>query len=395
MLYHRLNRCVKENFVKFSLNLPVRDCQELIRFQELQETCLAGVLKFFMKLLYRQIYGEISFYLIAGIISINTLIMVEKLIRVSKVISGIAGPLDMIRIILLIQPQMLIVTIPLAFLIAILLTYGRLNMDNELIAMKAAGISLKRISIPVLRIGVILVVFTLIASTFIAPLGNKRLRREINGLLRDGISKKIEEKTFFDLGEMVIYADKKDGDLLRDVFIYLKKKDGVLTARRGLIKADGSGIVMELYDGLISIVRGDRKTDIYFGRYVLSGILPAQGLTEKPQELLPHQLLREAKKAEQKKALSYLMEFYRRFTFPFFNLVIALIGPGLSLIAGRTGRAGGLATGVLFFVVCYMVSIYFEGLVEAGRLSPFTGSLMPLVFGFISGMIVYIRSEKR
>lgn len=348
-----------------------------------------------MKILYRQVYREIVFYLILGIVAINTLIMVEKLIRVSKVISGSAGPLDMIRIILLIQPQMLIVTIPLSFLIAILLTYGRLNMDNELIAIRAAGISLKRISAPVLRTGAILVIFTIIISIFIAPTGNKRLRKEINGLLKKGISRKIEEKTFFDLGEMVIYADKKDGEMLKDVFIYLKKKDGVLAARRASIKTDGSGIVMELYDGVISIVKKDRKTDIYFGRYTLSGILPGRGLTRKPGELLPHQLLEEARRVDKKRSLSYLMEFYRRFTFPLFNLVIALIGPGLSLLAGRTGRAGGLAIGVLFFVVYYMISIYFEGLIEAERISPFTGSILPIVFGFIAGLIVYIRSGKK
>ncbi|MCX7794417.1 MAG: LptF/LptG family permease [Thermodesulfovibrionales bacterium] len=348
-----------------------------------------------MKLLHRLIYREIFFHLLIGILAINTIIMVEKLIRVSKVLSGIAGPSDMARIILLIQPQMLVITIPVAFLIAILLVFGRMNMDNELIAAASSGISLREISLPVLKTGVLLLVFTLFVSTTLAPLGNRRLRMEINSLLKKGISKKIEEKTFTDLGEMVIYTDKRNGKLLEDVFIYLKNKNGVLTAKRAFIRTEGTNVLMELYDGLISIVRDSKKTDIYFGKYTLSGIFSIRGLSKKPGELMPHQLLEEAGKAEKKKSLSYMSEFYRRFTYPFFNILIALTGPGLSLLAGRTGRFGGLAIGLLFFVVYYMLTVYSEGLVEAGKLSPLGGSLLPVVAGLVTGIVVYMRSLKR
>lgn len=347
-----------------------------------------------MKILHRYLYSEIFFHMVLGILVINTLIMVEKLIRVSKVLSGIAGPLDMARIILLIQPQVLLITIPVAYLIAILLVFGRMNMDNELLALRAGGIGLRSISVPVIKTGLVLLIFTLIVSTFIAPHGNRRLRKEINGLIKKGIPKKIEEKTFADLGEMVIYTDRKDGEILRDVFIYLKKNKGVLTAKRALISTEGSAIVMELVDGFISMVKDNKKTDIYFGRYVISGILSVRGLSKKPGELLLHELLEEAKKGDRRKYLSYMMEFYRRFTYPLFSIVIALIGPGLSLLAGRTGRAGGLAVGVLFLLAFYMFSLYLEGLVEAEKISPLTGSLLPLVTGFILGLIFYVRSRK-
>ncbi len=348
-----------------------------------------------MKIFYRQVYRELVFYLILGVVAINTLIMVEKLIRVSKVISGIAGPLDMIRIILLIQPQMLTITIPVAFLIAILLTYGRMNMDNELIAVSSSGVSLRKVSLPAMKMGIVLMVIALIVGVFIAPYGNKKLRKEVNHLIKTGMSKRIEEGTFTDLGNMVLYAGRKDGDVLKDVFVYIKSKEGVITAKRAFVRTDSQEVIMELQDGLMSIVKKDKKIDIYFGRYKLSGMSTFKGLSKKAGELMPHQLVAEAKKVDQKKALTYIMEFYRRFTYPLLSIVIGLIGPRLSLLAGRTGRFGGLSTGVLFLVSYYIVSVYFEGLVEAERLAPEIGMILPVCLGLTGGIIVYIRMDKR
>ncbi|MFN3739606.1 MAG: LptF/LptG family permease [Thermodesulfovibrionales bacterium] len=347
-----------------------------------------------MKILYRQVYKELVFYLFLGIVVINTLIMVEKLIRVSKVISGIAGPLDMIRIILLIQPQMLTITIPVAFLTAILLTYGRLNMDNELVAVSASGVSLTKVSMPAVRMGIVLMIIALLVTVIIAPYGNKRLRKEVNHLLKTGISKKIEEETFTDLGNIVLYSGRKDGQILKDVFVYIKSKEAVVTAKRAFVRTDSQEVIMELQDGLMSIVKGDKKIDIYFGRYKLSGIA-IKGLSKKAGELMPHQLLAEAKEVDKKKALKYIMEFYRRFTYPLLSIVIGLIGPRLSLLAGRTGRFGGLTSGVLFLVSYYILSVYFEGLVEAERLAPEIGMVLPVFLGITGGIIVFIRMDKR
>ncbi len=348
-----------------------------------------------MNILYRQIYKELFFYLILGVFVINTLLMVEKLIRVSKVLAGVAGPLDMVRIILLIQPQMLMMTLPIAFLFAILLVYGRLNMDNELLALSASGVSLRKASMPCLRMGIVLMVFALLVSVIVAPYGNKRLRKEVNHLIKTGISKKIEEETFTDLGNMIIYTGRKEQEVLKDVFVYIKSKEAVITAKRAFVRTDPSGLIMELQDGFMSIVREDRKTDIYFGRYKLSGMITIKGLSKKAGELMPHELLSEAKEVDQKRALSYIMEFYRRLTYPLLSIVTGLMGPWLSLLAGRTGRLAGLSTGVLFFVVYYIVSVYLEGLVEAGQMAPEIGMLLPACMGLAGGIIVFMRTGKR
>lgn len=347
-----------------------------------------------MKLIERYIYRELFYNLILGVLTINTLIMVEKLIRVSKTLSGIAGIKDMGRIILLIQPQMLLITIPVAFLVSVLLTYGRLNMDNELLAMKASGVGFKRLSMLSLKAGIVLLIVSLFVSTVVAPLGNKRVRKEINGLLRYAIEKKIEDGTFTDIGSMVIYAGTRDKKGIRDIFVYDKKKKAVITAGYASIRHVEEGIAMEFRDGLINIAIEEKNTVIYFSAYSLKAPLNLQFLSRKAGEFMPHELLRKSKRTEPRKALSYLMEFYRRLTYPCLNIVMALIGPGLALLAGKTGRSGGLVMGIIFFTGYYILSMSFEGFVESGRLSPETGMTLPLIVGLLTGIIVFTRSAE-
>jgi lipopolysaccharide export LptBFGC system permease protein LptF len=63
---------------------------------------------------------------------------------------------------------------PLAVLIAVLVTFGVLNRNSELIAMKATGISLYRLVIPIVSISAILAVSLFLFDEFYLPQANRR-----------------------------------------------------------------------------------------------------------------------------------------------------------------------------------------------------------------------------
>jgi LPS export ABC transporter permease LptG/LPS export ABC transporter permease LptF len=82
-------------------------------------------------------------------------------------------------------PSMLYQIAPLAVLIAVLVTFGVLNRNSELIAMKATGISLYRLVVPILSISAILAVALFLFDEFYLPQANRRseaLRNIIKGL---------------------------------------------------------------------------------------------------------------------------------------------------------------------------------------------------------------------
>jgi LPS export ABC transporter permease LptG/LPS export ABC transporter permease LptF len=81
-------------------------------------------------------------------------------------------------------PSMLYAITPLAVLIAVLVTFGVLNRNSEIIAMKATGISLYRLVVPIVSIAAILAVGLFLFDEFYLPQANRRqeaLRSTIKG----------------------------------------------------------------------------------------------------------------------------------------------------------------------------------------------------------------------
>ncbi len=71
-------------------------------------------------------------------------------------------------------PSMLYLTTPLAVLIAVLVTFGVLNRNSEIIAMKATGISLYRLVVPILIIAAIISSCLFLFDQFYLPQANRR-----------------------------------------------------------------------------------------------------------------------------------------------------------------------------------------------------------------------------
>jgi LPS export ABC transporter permease LptG/LPS export ABC transporter permease LptF len=81
-------------------------------------------------------------------------------------------------------PSMLYLTAPLAVLIAVLVTFSVLNRNSEIIAMKATGISLYRLVIPIVSIAACLAVCLFLFDQYYLPQANRRqesLRNVIKG----------------------------------------------------------------------------------------------------------------------------------------------------------------------------------------------------------------------
>jgi LPS export ABC transporter permease LptG/LPS export ABC transporter permease LptF len=81
-------------------------------------------------------------------------------------------------------PDMLYQIAPLAVLIAVLVTFGVLNRNSELIAMKATGISLYRLVVPIISIAAILSVSLFLFDEYYLPQANRKqeaLRNIIKG----------------------------------------------------------------------------------------------------------------------------------------------------------------------------------------------------------------------
>jgi len=309
---------------------------------------------------------------------------------------------DMVKILLLLQPQITVLTAPIAFLMAVLLTYGRMGADSELIIMRTSGMSFRKICAPVFMFGLGCFVLALIMSIYVAPLGAKRLRETVSGIIMSRAPLAIEEGIFnTSFKGVVLYVNKKtkDGEL-KDIFIYDDRRSeepAVLLAKSGRIETQGGmSISFDLHNGRIHMAGKNGTTELSFGRYLLSfPITISDSPLRTLPELTPMTLWQKAYQETGKERTRVLLELHRRFSLPFLCLILMVMGPPLSLMAGKGGKLGGLAIGIAVFALYYVGVVYTEGLTMADKIPHWAGAWTPAIVFSLASLMIFKKVSSR
>ena len=354
-----------------------------------------------MKILHRSILKELTFVFILTLAFLNLILMMEKLLRLSRFLSGVgASIMDMIKLIFYLQPQLLLLTIPMALLLSTLLTYGRLNLDSELVILKASGMDFKGISKPVFILGTLCFLLNIAVSLYIGPKSSVWLRDEIKSVITARLPMAIEEGTFNTSFKdiVIMIREKPSQDTFRGIFIYdgrNKNEPKVLTAKDGRIyMSEGLSTNLNLTEGNIHIAKGSSTTELFFERYNMTLRLESDLPSKKNTELSPFELLKEIKERPQHD-LSLELELHRRLSLPLLCIILTFLGPPLSLMAGKAGRLGGLSLGLGVFTIYYVLLIYGENLVKAGKISHYVGAWAPTIIMGLLGLYLFRRASNR
>lgn len=165
--------------------------------------------------------------------------------------------------------QVVPMALPLAILLASLMSFGNLGENYELTALKSAGISLPRIMAP-------LVIFTIIVSygafkfsNNILPVANLKLYTLLWSVRQASPEFDIKEKTFYNgLNDFSIKIENKSktGDMLYDIMIYdhrnqSAKNSNVTVADSGKLQFsdDKKSLKLTLFDGMTYDEKADRQ----------------------------------------------------------------------------------------------------------------------------------------
>ncbi|MGY3053644.1 lipopolysaccharide export system permease protein [Pedobacter sp. UYEF25] len=147
--------------------------------------------------------------------------------------------------------------LPLSVLLSSIMTFGNLGENYELVAIKAAGISLQKAMRPLFFVILLLSASSLIFSNFILPKANLKF----NSLLWDVTNKKLAfliKPGIFNnsIPNYSIRVDRKDGDKLFGILMY--QTDGtlgipkIIMAKEGIMEktTDGKFLIFKLKDGV-------------------------------------------------------------------------------------------------------------------------------------------------
>jgi LPS export ABC transporter permease LptF len=263
--------------------------------------------------------------------------------------------------------------VPVTFLLGILLSFGRMAQHSEIIAMKAAGVPLKRIVLPVLLAGAVLsgVCF------WVQDQGQPWAFQRMNQLLASDLPLRVRldmlpTGVMHQYGDWRVYiGDRDEAGALHNIVVMRPQPGGRAetfyadTAR--LVRQSGE-VALELRQGhYIRAEEDDRAQHITFD--VLTETVPA--LPERKFEReRKGSSLRELWADEQQLAqeyaatknqvlkqslLKYRVEIGNRFAFPLMCLAVALVAGPIGARAQRSGRSYTFASGLLIVVVYFLV----------------------------------------
>ena len=148
--------------------------------------------------------------------------------------------------------------LPISILLASLMTFGNLGERYELVAMKAAGISLRKIMMPLGLFSLLVSVGAFYYSNIIFPYANLKFRSTLYDVRQKKLSLNIREGIFYSgLQGYVIRIGKKepDGTTIRKVMIYdhsqFQGNTKLVLADSGRMQqtADGNYLLLTLFNG--------------------------------------------------------------------------------------------------------------------------------------------------
>lgn len=158
--------------------------------------------------------------------------------------------------------------LPLAILLASLMTFGNLGERYELVAMKASGISLRRIMMPLIVLSLVIGIAAFFFSNIILPVANLKFRSILYDVRQQKLALNIREGVYYngiDGYTIRVGIKEKDEKTLRDIMIYdhtdKMGNTNLTLADSGTmeITADERYMVLTLYNGKNYFEDVDRK----------------------------------------------------------------------------------------------------------------------------------------
>ena len=352
-----------------------------------------------MKLnIYRYIFREIWPTFLAVLFVFIFIMLATRMVKISEwVINQGVPPLQVMKMILFLSPNILHFSLPAATLMAVFVAFLRLSGDNEILAMKCSGISLYQMLPPVLFMSLLACMMAFFIGIFGAPWGNRTFKDLIFQIAQSNADLGIKERIFCEPFNGVTFFINNFSTRernMKDVFLVDRRdpsNTNSIVAKKGqiLLHPKSRSITVQFTDGTIFIIGKDYKDvrtvkfDMYDFNLGLDDIMPAISSREKaPVEMFFNELIHNLK-ATPKGDLKYnemIIEIMEKFTMPLAVFLMGLIGVPLGAQIKTRSRFHGIVISLLIFLLYYITLAGVRGIGETGILSPLYGSWLPNLF---------------
>jgi lipopolysaccharide export system permease protein len=316
-------------------------------------------------------------------------------------------------------PGFLVLSFPMATLMATLLAYSRLSSNSELTALRSVGVSTVRMVIPALVVAALMSGLTFVFNDVVVPSSNLTASVQLDRALGRAIAAEKGKNTLYSRFSAIQRPDGTTTEGLTQLFYareFLKGQMNDVTvldfSRKGqrqmLTAAIGvwneKQAMWEFRSGRIINVddRDGQTTSAEFDRYLyplnrspidIAKLPKDAGSMTVAQAIKAERLLSEA--GDQKEARRMRVRIQEKFAFPAICLVFGLIGSSLGVRPNaRTSRSQGFGISVLLIFSYYLMSFIFSSLGVKGTLMPYLAAWLPVLVGLTGGLLLLRQASR-
>ncbi len=358
-------------------------------------------MKLFDRYIARQVFVS-ALYAVAVIIIILVLGNVFK-----EILKELAKRPDLslgfvIKFILLVVPISLSLAIPFSFLTAILLVFGRLSADNELIAMRMAGLSMWRICVPVGALAILFTAVCLFINVTVTPWAKTEMEgmkaNLFNLMRKEPMMLFPDQQVMSDLPGHLVFAKKEDGKLkgLQIIKMENQRPETFIFAREATVSVDFDSaqaeMLMDMKDVNI-MAKGNEGTfmvsnqPVYmreapFGVSIEKFRMARQAAADKPSHMGIGRLIRRSYDStlEPKVRAACRTELSTRFAFSISCITFGLIAVPMGITAQRRESSAG-------FILSMIIAVTYYSLLQVASMMKEKEDMYPHLLVWIPNLI--------
>ncbi|MEO0140337.1 MAG: LptF/LptG family permease [candidate division WOR-3 bacterium] len=376
-----------------------------------------------MKTLDRMILRQVIAPFVGSLATFSVIMLLDRMFDLMDLLIRKGVPPGTVGLVVAYtMPFILSFTAPMAVLVAILVAFGRMAQDNEVLAAKSLGISAKRLAYGPFVGAIVLVGVLFWANNYLVPEANHRLKTLLVEIGQKRPTAQIKKGLFTQIEGYLVYVEDKDDRTGRIEDVKIQEMGGsepkTIIAKRGRVFVSGDTVmVFALEDGEIHQAIGPRK-DVYrlisFERYKMKIPINPEMLREErkfradKEKLLSHLAkdLSEQEKNLGKPGLDpgakrsvliriaqIWVELHKRFALPVAGLIFVLLGVPVAVMTRRGGYGTAFGISFFIFVLYYIMLLSGEQLSTRGIL-PHPVIWVPNLL-FVGLAIWLIRKEER
>lgn len=351
-----------------------------------------------LKISDRYVLVELLKPFLAGVIAFMIIMISNTLyIFMELIVKSSIDTVTVIKMLLYSLPAIIVVTLPVAYMFATLLALGRLGRDSEIIALRACGVSLSRIIMPVIVLSILISGLGFWIQERVVPWANTQTVEILKNMMQREPLKAIKAKVFLNADGRNFYVNEVDREkeTLKQVYVLDQTKSlypQIIAAEEAKRQQTrwllNNGILRKMEES------GYLDHEIRFEKMEIQ-------MEVKPEMVFNNQpSVRELASGDASKLIAEKkqqgidtradeMDLHTKFSLPLATFFTILLAAPIGIMFSKMGNYFGVAISIALVFVWYVTYSIFTSLGKAGTVHPVLAAwVQNIAFGGVGTLLL-------